>query len=302
MNIFNKLAWLGVRGLEDESSQLYLESKSAVLRHRLIAIRQSAAIAADKMAEMEACLDDINKKNNSRAKWNQYELAYLAFLRIAPAEELIVDFAGLRSRTYRLDRPNKEIWTNEQLDLVEQEIERGGVSDIVRAQIVSLAQAIWECGYRYTRDSELKSALVRLALCVDIVFYSVVLYLLIYFDIKGIAADSPWQKLLVGFFGTCGGLLSATLRLRRRKFYRHDLLTEQVGLFFRAVFGAIAAVIVTLFLELRLIDFPFLHVSVASAVLSPKALYIVGFAAGYTESIFFHAMENISKNESSPKA
>jgi hypothetical protein len=293
MNILKNPRWLQVRALEDESSQIYLESKSSLLRHRVAVLRESATAPPERIAEIEACLNDISNKSAARAKWNQYELAYRFYLGIAPADELIIDFAGLRSRTYRLDKPNKEIWSKEKLDQVEQEIQHE-VSQTSRAQITSLAQAIWECGYRYSRDSELKSALLRSALCLEIFFYSIAIFLLIYFGIEQVAVDSPWQTFLIGVFGTCGGLLSATVRLRRREFYRHDLFTEQVGLFFRAAFGAIAAVIVSLFLELRVVDFPLFHVSSDSGVISPTALYIVGFAAGFTEKIFYSAMSKMS--------
>jgi hypothetical protein len=291
---------IGVRHLEQDSSQIYLESKSAILSQRLMALERSRIATPEHIDGIRTLLASISKQADSRTKWNQYELAYLAYLEIAPRDELASDFVGLRSRTYRLDKPNKEIWTSGVLDEIQQQINEDRISAVVRANIRSIAQAIWECGYRYTRDSELKSALVRLALCTNILVGLILIALLIWFGVENVAPNSPYQKLLVGLFGVCGGLLSATLRIRGRKFYRNDLLNEEVGLFFRAVFGAIAAVIIALFLELRLVDFPFLHVNVTDTVIiSPKALYIVGFLAGYSESIFFRAMDNVIPKKAS---
>jgi hypothetical protein len=47
-----------------------------------------------------------------------------------------------------------------------------------------------------------------------------------------------------------------------------DVQYEQAGMFFRAAVGALAAVIVTLFLQLRVFDFPFLHTGAADTTSS----------------------------------
>jgi hypothetical protein len=53
--------------------------------------------------------------------------------------------------------------------------------------------------------------------------------------------------------------LSTTIRLRKEQVNRDDLQNAHAVILFRAAFGAIAGIIVALFLQLRVIDFPFLH-------------------------------------------
>ena len=56
--------------------------------------------------------------------------------------------------------------------------------------------------------------------------------------------------------------------------------------------GAFAAGIVTLFLQLRIVDFPVLHVgSEDGAFLTSSAQYIVAFASGFAERLFFRSVE-----------
>jgi len=107
--------------------------------------------------------------------------------------------------------------------------------------------------------------------------------------------QSSWEKIPIFLFGVSGGLLSATIQQRRTRMYRHEMPTAKVQLLFKAVFGSIAAIIVNLFLELRIIDFPFLHDKASQSLRLPlAALYIVAFVSGFSELLFFSALEKIS--------
>lgn len=295
MSADKRVRALKVLQREEQFSEEYLQSKSALMRDKVISLGQSGKVAAYSIQRIEAHLDASDQTKDLRKKADLYELAYEAYIPVAPDEDLVNVFLSLRARAYRLDRPNKEIWSQQKLDLIEGDLRLGKTTTGLRSEIESLARAIYECGFRYTRDKELKSELVRFALIVDIVVYLIVLTLFVVFGIKQVKPDSPLQVILIATFGVSGGLLSATLQLRQRRFYRHYLRTELVGLFFRAVFGAVAAVIVILFLELRFIDFPFLHTNVSDGgSIPPTALYVIGFASGFTERIFFGAIGKVS--------
>jgi len=87
-------------------------------------------------------------------------------------------------------------------------------------------------------------------------------------------------------------MLSATMQYRRQRISPGELRIEPVQLFFRAVLGAFAAGIVTLFLQLRIVDFPVLHTGAEDgAFLTSSAQYIVAFASGFAERIFFRSVE-----------
>jgi hypothetical protein len=65
------------------------------------------------------------------------------------------------------------------------------------------------------------------------------------------------------------------------------------------VLGAFAAGIVTLFLQLRIVDFPVLHVGAEDgAFLTSGAQYIVAFASGFAERIFFRSTEKAAPKRS----
>jgi hypothetical protein len=87
-------------------------------------------------------------------------------------------------------------------------------------------------------------------------------------------------------------MLSATMQYRRQRISPGELRIEPVQLFFRSVLGAFAAGIVTLFLQLRIVDFPVLHVGAEDgAFLTSSAQYIVAFASGFAERLFFRSIE-----------
>lgn len=59
-------------------------------------------------------------------------------------------------------------------------------------------------------------------------------------------------------------------------------------MFFRAIVGAMAAVIIVLFLRLRVVDFPSLHSGPADTTpLAPTALYIFAFVSGVSAKFLF---------------
>jgi hypothetical protein len=283
-----------VEKLEEDFSQQYLDSKAELLRDKVVALKKLGVAPAEIIERIEGRLDALERESNLRQKANLYELAHETYVLVAPIEDVLGEFLGLRSRIYRLDKFYRQIWPQEKLDQIEADIRQGNVTAILRVEVESISRAIYECGFRYTRDKELKSELVRGALWADVVVSVLVVLILMLVESYQVSASSPFQEVLSCLFGVSGGLLSATLQLRKRRFYRHDLRTEQVGLLFRAVFGGIAAIIVILSLKLRVVDFPFLHSIDNAATLPPTALYVVGFASGFTERIFFGAMDKVS--------
>jgi hypothetical protein len=280
----------------------YLAMKAGDLRQRLDSLARANATVQPEIAAIENTLDRMETEPVMRVRWALYQLSYRQYVRICPPEELLGAFLGLRSRTYRLDKPNKEIWDPKKLDSIENQIISHPHDPQLRVEIDALAKAIDECGFRYTRDNDLKSELDRLALGWNVFVFCVILAVLAVFSIGKIDAQSPLEKIPILLFGVSGGLLSATLQQRRDRMYRHDMPTARVQLLFRAVFGAIAAVIVNMFLELRIVDFPVFRAGTQVTSGFPiSALYIVGFVSGFTERIFFGAIEKVAPAHSGNK-
>jgi hypothetical protein len=294
MNDFWKKLLGRPRELDEELSLQYLDSKSELLRDKLVFLNQGGAAHGEMVALIEGRLNTMKTETNLRQKSNLLELAYEGYITIVPDEELLSVFLGLKSRAYRLDKYYSEIWPKQRLNEIESGIRQGHVSRELRVEVESISKAIYECGFRFTRDNELKSELLRSTLIFDSVAYLILIFLLMSFGFKKVAWDSPYQEILIIWFGVSGGLLSATLQLRASRFYRHMLRTEQVRLLFRAVFGAIAAVIVMLLLDLHFIDFPFLRSgSVDSGALSPSARYVIAFVSGLSERVLLRGMARL---------
>ncbi len=151
----------------------------------------------------------------------------------------------------------------------------------IREEIATLARAVYDCGLQHTRHLELKWKLQRVILFVSVFFSILVIALLVVFQMKEIAPNSTLQILLVGCFGTCGELLSRSVSLRHLELSYTALQEEAAEVFLRAAIGAIAAVIILLFLRLRVVDFPSLHNGPVDATpLAPAALYIFAFVSG----------------------
>jgi len=280
----------------------YLTMKTTDLRQSLDSLERANATLQPEINEIRNRLDRIKTESVGRIRWVLYQLSYRQYLRICPSEELLGAFLGLRSRTYRLDKPNKEIWDPKKLDSIENQIVNQPQGPQLRTEIDALAKAVDECGFRFTRDNDLKSELDRLALGCNVVVFFAILAVLSIFSIQQIDTQSPLEKIPILLFGVSGGLLSATLQQRRDRMFRHDMPTARVQLLFRAVFGAIAAVIVNMFLELRIVDFPVFRAGTQVTSGFPiSALYIVGFVSGFTERIFFSAIEKVAPARSGNK-
>jgi hypothetical protein len=280
----------------------YLGMKIADLRQKLDSLWRTNASVQPEIAEIRQTLDRAETEAASRVRWNFYQLSYRHYTQICPPEELLGAFLGIRSRAYRLDKPNKEIWNSQKLDSIEAQIVNQSQSPQVRVEIEAFAKAIDEGGFRFTRDNDLKSELDRLALAWNVTVFLLILAVLGSFAIWHVDSQSPLEKIPILLFGVCGGLLSATLQQRRGRMYRHTMGTAKVRLLFRAVFGAIAANMVNIFIELRIIDFPVLRAGTGEVSRFPiAALYIVGFVSGFTERLFFAAIEKVSFANSDSK-
>lgn len=288
--------------LTSEYDDEYLAMKVADLRQKLDSLARGNAAAQLEIDPIKSSLDRINTEPVMRVRWALYQLSYRQYARICPADELLAVFLGLRSRTYRLDKPGKEIWDTKKLDSIQSQIANQPQSSQLRVEIDALAKAIDECGFRYTRDNDLKSELDRRALIWNVFVFLAILIVLGIFSLRQIDAQSPLEKIPILLFGVSGGLLSATLQQRRARMYRHVMATARVQLLFRAVFGAIAAVIVNMFLELRIVDFPVLRAGTQVTSGFPiSALYIVGFVSGFSERIFFGTIEKVAPAQSGVK-
>jgi hypothetical protein len=136
---------------------------------------------------------------------------------------------------------------------------------------------------------------MRTVLFLNFALSVVTIGLLVLFQLGQIPAASAWQTLVIACLGAGGALLRATIRFRQRVVEPDDLRLEPAFLVFRAAFGAILAIIVTFFLQLRVIDFPYLHTGASDSTPSaPAALYVFGFASGFVEQIFFSALERLA--------
>jgi hypothetical protein len=278
--------------LTDQYDEEYLQMKLVDLRQKLDSLARTNASVQPEIDEIRSNLENIRTEVVKRVRWNLYQISLRRYLRICPSEELLSAFLGISSRVYRLDVPNKQIWDQGRLKSIEQQIVDGPQDARLRLEIEALAKAIDECGFRFTRDNDLKSEVHRNSLYCTVAAFLVLLAVLFWVSIRQIDPESQWQELPILLFGVNGGLLSATLQQRRERMYRHTMSTVKAELLFRAVCGAIAAVIVTMLLELRIVDFPFLHSGNLSSF-PVTVLYIVGFASGFTERLFIGAMEKV---------
>jgi len=118
--------------------------------------------------------------------------------------------------------------------------------------------------------------------------------LLLFFQLKHIGPESAWHTLLIGCLGASGASLHAALQLYQSHLEVDDLKMEPAMLLFRAVLGAVFALIVTLFLRLRVIDFPYLHTGPADTTpYAPAALYVFAFVSGFAEPMLFAALNKL---------
>lgn len=275
---------------EYEHDQVYLNSKVSRLRSKMNILGKLGTALPKEAGEIEKKLQEAEQRTDIRERTNSYQLAEQLYILITPEDELPAILLDLQSRMYRLDKSNKEIWTDHKLEQIQKILGRGNVRPRLRHEIATLARAIGECGSRYSRDSDSKSRVVGKALRLTLSSFLLTIGALIFSEAIGIHA--PWTKLLIALFGVSGGLLSATIQVRTSSFHRSSRLTETTTLYFRAVFGAVAAVILSMGLELHLVGFPLLQSSTGEQGNLPETVfYLLGFASGFTDRIFFRAMK-----------
>jgi hypothetical protein len=283
---------LGVRKLKLSDDQLNLSSKSQFLRDKIKLIRQAGKAPAETVHQIESHLNAVTQESNPIGQWNSYELAYEGYIPLAEQEDLLGLILDLRSRVDVLDERNQEVWSGPKLAQMEQDVRLRCADSNLRVEIASLARAIHECGVRKRHDIEVRSRLIRRALYLAAFLCVVVICSLLAIEIRKIAADSPWQLMVTAAFGGIGALVVATTRLRQRHLVGNELQADQASLLFRGAFGALLAVVVALVLQLRVIDFPSLHLDHSErSPLSPAAFYVFGFASGLAEEAIFNLLE-----------
>jgi hypothetical protein len=282
------------RDLVAEYDEEYLEMKTSDLRNKLDALSRSNFGPQSEIKEIQNSLNPI-KAGDVRTKRSIYQLAYRRYILICPDDELLSIILELKSRLYHLDRNGEEIWSPRKLEAIEHAVRLHEGGNHLRVEIETLAKAIDEGRFRMRRDDDLRRDFLVFAFRANVILFLILLCVLGIFVILRVDIHSQWRKLPVLLFGACGGMLSATMQYRRQRISPGDLRIEPIQLFFRSVLGAFAAGIVTLFLQLRIVDFPVLHVGVEDGnALTSGAQYIVAFASGFAERIFFRSTERIS--------
>jgi hypothetical protein len=290
MDIVNSFPKLGMRAPKQNLGHLRLLARAQLLRDKLRLVRQSSKASQEALHQIDVHLNAISQETSQMKQWSQYEVAYEEYASVAPPEDLLGIILDLRSSIHVLEPSSREVWSAQKLDQLEQEVRKGEDTPLIREEIAALARSVYDGGLAGSSGQELSWRLAVTALSLTVFFSILVIVLLIVLLTKNIATTSPWQIALIGCMGACGGLLSASIRLRRLHLNREELQYEQVGMFFRAAVGAVAAVVVTLFLQLRVFDFPFLHTGPAdSTPLAPAALYIFAFLSGAMERFFFRS-------------
>jgi hypothetical protein len=296
LNIADVFPRLATGTLDQNFSQLNLTSRAQLLRDKIKALRQTNRAPQETLHQIENHLNAISQERNLMGQWSHYELAYEGFIFAASLEDLVGVVLNLRSCTQVLDLPSQEIWSKQKLGQIELDVRSGHVNGTTREEISSLARSIYDCGFRFVRNSDLKSRVMRSALFLNVFFSLVIIVLLVLFQLGQIPSTSAWQTLLISCLGASGALLRATIRFRQIRLDPDDLRIEPLFLLFRAAFGAILAIVVTLFLQLRVVDFPYLHTGPSdSTPFAPTALYVFAFASGFAEQSLFAALEKFGR-------
>ena len=293
----------GIGKVDQSFSQLDLNAKSQLLRDKIKLLRQSSKAPQEALHQIDSHLNAIAQEPNLIRQWNHYELAYEGFIATAGQDDLLGVVLNLRARMQILDPTTQEIWSKPKLEQLEEQVRAGSGNGTIREEIASLARAIYERGLRFVRNSSLRSRILRTALFLNVTLSLGVITLLWYFQLKQIPSDSAWQTPLIGCLGACGALLRATIQLRQSQWEIEDLRMQPAILLFRAAFGAVLALAVTLFLRLRVIDFPYLHTGAPDLTpLSSAALYIFAFLSGFAEPTVFSALERLARRSTAQPA
>ena len=294
MNTTQAVARTGFGNVGLTFSQLNLTAESQLLRQKIKQLRQSSKVPQEVILHIENHLNAISQEPNLMKQWSHYELAYEGFISAGSSEDLLGVVLSLRSRTELLDSKAQEIWSKQKLGEIEDEVRKGAANGTVREEIASLARAIYECGSRFVRNSGLQSSVLKQAIFLNAITSVAAIGLLLFFQLKHIGPESAWHTLLIGCLGASGASLHATIQLYQSQLEVDDLKVQPAMLLFRAVLGAILALIVTLFLRLRVIDFPYLHTGPAdSTPFAPAALYVFAFVSGLAEPVLFGALNKL---------
>jgi hypothetical protein len=302
MNFTDVLPRVGIPDVDRNFSHLSMSAKSQLLRDKIKLLRQSTRASQETLHQIETHLTAISQEPNLMKQWNHYELAYEGFIAAGTAEDLLSVMLSLRTRTHILDPESQEIWSKNKLDDLEQDVRKGTITGTVREEIAALARAVYECGFRFVRESDLKSRITRTVLSLNVAFSILVIGLLWFFQLKHVEPASAWQIALIGCLGASGAILRATVQMRKSQPSPDDLPIEPLAILFRGAFGAILAIVVTLFLQLRVVDFPYLHIGAAdSTPFAPAALYVFAFASGLAEQVVFGAIERTARKQGNVK-
>jgi hypothetical protein len=292
----SSISAVGVGRTDQHYFQLSLHSQSQLLREKIKEARTTGTAAPETIQRIEGHLSAMSQEKNPVGQWNSYELAYENFIPIASRDDLLGVMLRLRARIHRLDEHSQKVWSKEKIAQIEEHVRSGEITSSLRAEIVTLVRTVHECGLRRKRESEARSRIVRMAFFVNAFLSILAFILVIWLDFLKTEASSPWTIVVTGIFGAVGGLLSETVHLRSRHLEGSAIQTDWADLLFRGALGTIAAVVVGLFLRLRIVDFPFLHGGTipfldlgtsASGTLAPAAFYAFGFASGMVAQLFF---------------
>jgi hypothetical protein len=303
MNFTEVFPLTGIGKADQSFSQLDLNAKSQLLRDKIKLLRQSSKAPQETLHQIDSHLNAIAQEPNLIRQWNHYELAYEGFISTASHDDLLGVLLTLRARMQVLDPAALEIWSKAKVEHLEEVVRAGTADGTIREEIASLARAIYERGLRFVRNSSLRCRILRTALLLNVGLSVAVITLLWYFQLKQIPSDSAWQTPLIACLGAIGALLRATIQLRQSQWEIEDLRMQPAILLFRAAFGAVLALAVTLFLRLRVIDFPDLHTGDPGLTpLASAALYIFAFLSGFAEPTVFSALERLARRSSSQPA
>ena len=290
------------RDLVAEYDEEYLEMKISDLRNKLDVLTRQNFAPQYEVKEIHKSLNAA-KALDIRGKRAAYQLAFRRYILICPEDELLSIVLELRCRLNNLDRTGDDTWDPRKLDAIEQAVRTHSGNGNLRTEIETLAKSIDEGRFRLRRDEDLRRDFLVFAFKSNLALFLVLLCVLGIFVTLKVDMHSQWRKLPVLLFGACGGMLSATMQYRRQRVSPGDLRIEPIQLFFRSVLGAFVAGIVTLFLQLRIVDFPVLHAGLDDgSSLTSAAQYIVAFASGFAERLFFRPMERSPARRAEPQA
>jgi hypothetical protein len=300
MNSTQAVARTGPGSVDLTFSPLNLTAESQLLRQKIKTLRQSSKVSQEVILHIENHLNAISQEPNLMKQWSHYELAYEGFISAGSPDDLLGVVLSLRSRSELLDSKSQEIWSREKLGEIEDEVRKGTTNGTVREEIASWARAIYESGFRFVRSSGLQSSVLKKAILLNALTSVASIALLLVFQLKHIGPESAWHTLLIGCLGASGASLHAAIQLYQSHLEVDDLKLEPAMLIFRAVLGAVFALIVTLFLRLRVIDFPYLHTGPAdSTPYAPTALYVFAFVSGFAEPMLFAMLNKLVRRDTS---